>query len=335
MKTFLACVTTVVLLMVLTEAGFAKPVPGFQYRTPKSEKELRFWLENMVWHHGFSRDEIRAATGLSKARIDEALRRYDIRAETRPAPARRSRLRILPWPGGRELTNWGGEVERSRQRETKATVFAPWDRTSYAVLDLPEAIWSNLGLVYLAHVDVPTIWTRRKINLDKLEWNRRPDGGLDLVRKLPNGIAYKAVLLPFRRSVRMKLTLINGTESTLSKLRVQNCVMLKGLKGFQNEDRPRLAASGPYNARGTADGKRWIVTAWVPEANIWGNPRNPCFHSDPKFQDCPPGESRSVYGWLSFYEGDDIKGEFRRIDKTGWRSDRWQEKPGRGADSAK
>jgi len=42
-------------------------------------------------------------------------------------------------------------------------------------------------------------------------------------------------------------------------------------------------------------------------------------HSDPQFPDVPPGETRRLKGWLSFYEGDDIDAELRRIDQTGWR----------------
>ena len=44
------------------------------------------------------------------------------------------------------------------------------------VVDVPEAIWSNLGLTYLAHTHVPTIWTQQKLDLLRLEWNRRADG---------------------------------------------------------------------------------------------------------------------------------------------------------------
>jgi hypothetical protein len=45
----------------------------------------------------------------------------------------------------------------------------------------------------------------------------------------------------------------------------------------------------------------------------------PCLHSDPKFPDCAPGETKRVRGWLSFYEGSNLEGELKRIDTTGWR----------------
>jgi hypothetical protein len=44
----------------------------------------------------------------------------------------------------------------------------------------------------------------------------------------------------------------------------------------------------------------------------------PCLHSDPQIPDCPPGETRRVRGWLSFYEGSDVQAEFNRIEALGW-----------------
>ena len=33
-------------------------------RKPKNDADLRFWLENMLWHHRFSVDEVTAARKL-------------------------------------------------------------------------------------------------------------------------------------------------------------------------------------------------------------------------------------------------------------------------------
>ncbi len=303
--------------LAASSAAGTDAVPGFESRKPGSEPELRYWLQNMVWEHGFSLEEIRAATGLAGAEITAALRRFDIRPETKPPRTRDARLRLVPWPGGRAVSNWGGTVEPSRQRETKASVFAPWDEMSYVVLDVPEAIFSSLGIQYLAHLDVPTIWTRKGVVLEKLEWNRRDDG-LDISRRLPNGVAYSARMIAGMDAILMKLVLTNDAGASLSDLRIQNCVFLKGMRGMENEANPRVVSRAPYTAYGTAAGLRWVIVAWTPCDRIWNNPKNPCFHSDPKFPDCPAGESRSVYGRLSFYEGADIQGELDRIEKTGW-----------------
>ena len=32
------------------------------FRKPKDDADLRYWLENMVWHHNFTPAEIRLAT---------------------------------------------------------------------------------------------------------------------------------------------------------------------------------------------------------------------------------------------------------------------------------
>jgi hypothetical protein len=119
----------------------------------------------------------------------------------------------------------------------------------------------------------------------------------------------------------MEMWLTNGTPDPLSDLRVQMCVMLKGAAGFNQQTNDNKVLSNPYVACRDPSGKRWIITAWEPCHRPWANPPCPCLHSDPRFPDCPPGETRRLRGWLSFYEGDDIQAEFRRIDATGWRTD--------------
>jgi hypothetical protein len=116
--------------------------------------------------------------------------------------------------------------------------------------------------------------------------------------------------------------LTNGTKEPLTDLRVQNCVMLKGAAGFEPQNNDNKVFSGPYAACRSTDGKRWVITAWDPLHRAWANPKCPCLHSDPKFPDCTPGETKRLKGWLSFYEGKDIEAEFRRIEATGWRKDK-------------
>jgi hypothetical protein len=117
----------------------------------------------------------------------------------------------------------------------------------------------------------------------------------------------------------MEMWLTNGTKEMLSDLRVQVCVLLKGAKGFEQQDNKNKVFSGPYVACHDRDGKRWIITAWQPLHRGWANPPCPCLHSDPKFPDCPPGETKRVQGRLWFYEGTEIEKEIRRLDQSGWR----------------
>jgi hypothetical protein len=290
------------------------------FRKPKDDADLRYWLENMVWHHQFSEAEITAATGLSKGEIAAALKKFNISAATKPKRPADAPLLVLPYPGGRHPRIGFLEGAIDPQRETKVSVFTPWDDTSYVVVDVPEAIFTNLGLTYLAHTHIPTIWEKQKIELEKLEWNRRPDGTLDIERKLPNGIVFGTKIVPKKTEVRMELWLKNGTKEKLTNMRVQICVLLKGAKGFEAQSNTNKAFAPPYAACKSQDGKRWVIMAWVPHQKSWGNEKCPCLHSDPVIPDCAPGEKQTLRGWLSFYEGNDIHAEFQRIDKTGWQN---------------
>src|SRR5437867_1631736 len=187
----------------------ADPLP--EARPPKDDADLHFWLENMVRYYHYSTTEIASATGLSENEIKAALKRFDIHADM---PQRRAGapLIVLPYPGGRHPRIGFLEGAVNPQRETKISVFTPWDPASYVVVDVPEAIWSNLGLTYLAHTHVPTIWTKQNITLPKLEWNRPADGTLDIERVLPNNIAFGARIVPSAEAVRMELWLRNGTK---------------------------------------------------------------------------------------------------------------------------
>ena len=289
------------------------------FRRPGSDKELRYWLENMVWFHRFTNEEIRAATGLTNEEVVAALKKFDIRPDNQPTRDEDGSLLVLPYPGGRHPRIGFLEGAINPQRDTKFSVFTPWDKDSYVVVDLPEAIWSNLGLTYLAHTHIDTIWAKQGIVLEQLEWNRYPDGRLDVERKLPNGIAFGAKVKPTKKAVQMEMWLKNGTNQKLTDLRLQICVMPKMAAGFEQQTNDNKVLTNPYVACRSNDGKRWIITAWEGCHRPWGNAKCPCFHSDPKFPDLEPGETKRLRGWLSFYEGTDIETEFKRIEESGWR----------------
>jgi hypothetical protein len=64
-------------------------------------------------------------------------------------------IATLPWGRHPRIGLLEGALDP--RRGTKASIFLPWDPTSYLVVDLPEAIFSNLGLIFLAHTHVPTV----------------------------------------------------------------------------------------------------------------------------------------------------------------------------------
>jgi hypothetical protein len=289
-----------------------------EYRPPTDDTDLRRWLENMVVHHRFTAAEVSAATGLTLRETAEALRRFELADRPRPAvPPPGAPLRVLPYPGGRHPRLGFFEGAVAPQRETKVSVFLPWPEAGYAVVDVPEAIFSNLGLTYLAHTHIPTVWDRDGVVLPRQEWVVHPDGRLTSDRVLPNGIAFGSVVVPGSEGVRFELWLRNGSPERLTGLRVQNCVMLARAAGFEAQTLANKRLAAPLAAVGSADGRRWIITRWERCGRSWGNDLVPCIHSDPVFPDCDPGKTERLRGWLSFYEGDRIDDELARIAALG------------------
>jgi len=281
-------------------------------RRPRGEADLRFWLENMVVHHGYSKKEVAAATGLPAADIEAALQRFQFPAA--PPPRNPSGpLKVLPYPGGRHprLGFFDGAVDP--QRDTKLSVFAPWDGGGHVVVDVPEAIWSNLGLTYLAHTHIDTIWSTQGIRLEPLEWSRRADGSLASERRLPNGIVSGVRATPHPGHVAFRWWLRNGSDQPLTGLRAQVCAMLGRATGFSAPSDANTLLDPPFAAARDEAGRRWVITAWDALDRAWQNPPVPCLHSDPALADCPPGETREARGWLWFFEGGDLPAELARL----------------------
>jgi hypothetical protein len=297
----------VLALVFALECGAAEP--PVNARRPQTDSDLRFWLENMIAHHRFTTEEVSLATGLSNDEVLDAQKRFGITNDSRKG------VRMLPYPGGRHPRIGFLEGAVNPQRETKISVFTPWDQNSYVVVDVPEAIWSQHGLLYLAHTHVPTIWTKQNIVLPPLEWTRDTNGELSIERRLPSNVVFGAHAAPLTNGVRMELWLKNGSDATLRDLRVQNCVMLKAAEGFNQQTNANKIFQPPLVACGSPDKQRWIITAWTPNHRAWANAPVPCLHSDPKFPDCAPGETQRLRGWLWFYEGAAISNELQRLSK--------------------
>lgn len=319
-----------ILLPLGGDAAGSEAQPPGTPREITGEADLRFWWENMVVHHRFSEEEVRQATGLRPEEIQAARKRFEGLSTLLDPSGDRDELLVLPYPGGRHPRIGFLEGAIDPQRETKVSVFLPWEAAGYVVADIPEAIWWNppggLGetpapreLLYLAHTHVPTHWTKRGRTLVPREWVRQEDGSLESERELPNGIRFGTRVSVVGNHVEMKQWLTNGTSETLTGLRVQNCVMLKGAPGFNQLTVENKVFRSPYSACRDSEKSRWVITAWDPCERTWGNERCPCLHSDPRFPDCPPGETVRLRGWLSFYQGTELEKEFERIEATGWR----------------
>ncbi|MFM7412401.1 MAG: polysaccharide deacetylase family protein [Planctomycetota bacterium] len=289
-------------------------------RPPASAEELSYWVSSMG-DHGYSRGHMVAALDLPADQIDAELQRQS-RHSGHVAESASGTIRVLPYPGGRHPRRGFLDGAIRPQRETKLSVFAPWQDGGYAVIDVPEAIWirreDQRQLLYLAHTHIDTIWSQRNQELPALEWDRSRPGEYRVRRELPNHVAFGAKARFDERSLKIELFVENRSSETLRGLDVQNCVMLHGCPDFDSVAPDRLVASCPMIACGNASKTRWVISGWRGCTRTWGNPLCPCIHADPTFPDCEPGQTQRLLGWLSFYEGTDIETELRRIEPLEW-----------------
>ena len=289
------------------------------------ESDAAQWLENMIIWHGFSPSEISAATGLSNQEVRQTVKQNGLTFNARHTQRKMSSIKILPYPGGRHPRTGFLDGAIRPQRETKLSVFLPWNPQHYVVLDIPEAIRrdneSRNGLLYLAHSHVDTMWTKRGIALPYLEWQPIPRG-FECERTLPNNVTFGTRVevdganekTVFEQSIRMEMWLTNHSQELLSNLVVQNCQLLKMAPEFSAADPDTRVVRPPFIAVRSSAGDHWTVMAWTPNKRAWANPPCPCIHSDPQFPDCLPGETKRLHGWFSFFKGSDIESELNRIE---------------------
>ncbi|MEP7362047.1 MAG: polysaccharide deacetylase family protein [Acidobacteriota bacterium] len=255
-----------------------------------TQADLKYWLPNMIHDHRYSVDEAAAVAGLPKERIAEEIASLPLPVKTPQARA---------YPGGRPLRVKFREGAIDPMRGTKVSVFLPWDPASYAVVDLPEAIFSNLGLLFLAHTHVPTIWNDRNVVIENTDWIVT-EGGLRSEWKLPNGVSFGASVQAVEERIEMELWLRNGTPEPLTKLRTQICILLKEAAGFNELTNDNKTYGKELVRARDSRGQRSIMTQWEHCGRTWGNTQCPCKHSDPVLPDCPTGETVRVRGKLWF-----------------------------------
>jgi peptidoglycan/xylan/chitin deacetylase (PgdA/CDA1 family) len=284
----------------------ADPMLKVRYRTPKdgrivlpvevagTQADRRYWLGNMIGAHRYSTAEAAQVIGWTDQQVAAAAGDLD------RTPVKG--LQIRPYPGGRPLRIGFRDGAIDPLRGTKASVFLPWSPEQYVVIDLPEAIFSNLGLLFLAHTHIPTIWNDQNRIIDNVDWERT-QGGLRSKWRLPNGVEFGAVVTTDADQVRMELWLRNGTQQPLSKLRTQICVLLKGAPDFNDQTADNKVMGKTIAAVKSRAGDRWILTEWEDCGRTWGNTLCPCLHSDPVLPDCAPGETVRVGGRLWFSQG--------------------------------
>lgn len=291
----------------------AKGMPAERYPLPKdgtlalppemeaTRADLRYWLENMLVHHGYSFEEVAQVTGWDVKTVQQIVQAVNFGHEVLE-PASKPGLKLLPYPGGRHPRLGYLEGEIGPQRGTKASIFAPWEGGGYAVLDVPEAIWQGNDLIYLAHTHIPTIWDKQNVKIDNIDWTRT-EQGLSFERTLPNNVSFGVMLSAGETTVDIELWIKNGTDAAMQDLRAQVCLMLKGLTGFEAQTNENKTFADPVTTVGNTDGTRWVLIAFDPVDRCWGNAKCPCAHVDPQFPDAAPGERQVARGRIWFYEG--------------------------------
>jgi len=275
-----------------------------------TRKDLDFWLTNMLFDHQFTKDEMLLATGFNEMELDETLSTL-VRPES--GSNRKDILKVKPYPGVRHPRINFKDGMLSPMRGTKVSIFLPWDQEEYVVLDLPEALFTQLGLTFLGHKHIPTIFDYQKIVIQNSDWLISDDGSFHNTWSLPNEMIIGADIYPGVNEVDMTLWLQNNSDIALSELQSQVCIMLKMATNFNALNNDNKIFDSPVSAVRSGDGVQWIITAWNGGNHAWGNEDCPCVHSDPRLPDCKPGETVSVTGKIRFYEGMDIENKIKSI----------------------
>jgi peptidoglycan/xylan/chitin deacetylase (PgdA/CDA1 family) len=285
-------------------------------RKPADEASLTSWLMNMR-RHEFTPAEMATALDLSPEELVAESRNVGFPLSAKSVHPQSDVVQVLPYPGGRHPRTGFRDGALRPRRETKVSVFAPWAGGGYAVVDAPEAVWHDTptgpGLLFLAHTHIPTVWDADGVTLEPVEWAVNSDGSMRSERRFPNRVVTRTHVVPGKDGVRMRFEIHNGGGEPLTGLRVQMCAMLARLTGFDALTNENKLFEPPFSAAHDGTKSRWIIHAWEPCQRAWGNAPCPCLHSDPQVPDCPPGESRQVAGWVSFYEGTDIADELTRL----------------------
>ncbi|MCZ6672506.1 MAG: polysaccharide deacetylase family protein [Verrucomicrobia bacterium] len=294
----------------------ADPLTGYRWSekkaintlTPEQEatrENLEYWVDNMRRFHDFSWEEVSQVTGYSVDEIKKMAEGF-----TKPIKPKDEVLTILPYPGGRHPRIGFLEGMINPMRGTKLSIFLPWDKSQYAILDLPEALFCQLGVTFLGHTHVPTIWDNKKVSIENSDWSVTDNGVYENSWNLPNGMNIGVSVTPLRDSVEMELVVHNGSDVDMEFINGQVCVMLKGAKEFDLQTKDNKVLTDTVAAVHSKNKDRWILTQWDQLRRTWGNDNCPCVHFDPILNPCKKGETVSVKGRIWFHEGEELPPEF-------------------------
>ncbi|NUM52078.1 MAG: polysaccharide deacetylase family protein [Candidatus Hydrogenedentes bacterium] len=276
-----------------------------------------FWF-NVMKAHNYTEEELASVFGWPVKTLQARAPKFADVPPAWPPAGKKPRIVVLPYPGGRHPRIGFLDGAVSPLRGSKVSIFAPWqdgDREStgarapgprtdpnYVVLDIPEAIFSNLGLTFLAHTHVQSMWDKQHQPIENNDWELLPNGDLENEWTLPNNIKFGARVMPKEDAVDLELWLENGSGQPLTGLRTQICAMLKGMPGFNAQTKDNKRFDGSVASTRMDSGEREILIAFDRCGRVWGNEKCPCMHSDPVLPDAAPGQRVSVKGRLWFLD---------------------------------
>ena len=117
-----------------------------------TRSDLGFWLGNMISHHGYSLEEVAQTCGYSIDQLKSKITELGLSLSPAAGPVLGEPLKVLPYPGGGRHPRIGNLAHGVNPvRGTKVSIFCPWQDGGYVVVDLPEGVECNLGLLFLAH----------------------------------------------------------------------------------------------------------------------------------------------------------------------------------------
>jgi len=218
-----------------------------------------------------------------------------------------------------------------------AWISPPWASHDYVWYDFPEAIFTDMGLLFLSHVNppFPVVFP----GPPRVDW-KEVENGIAYQRTLPNGIGFGGSLVKGEEEgiVSVELHLDNGSDTDLDDITMQTCIFLRAAKEFSEytadnkfvhipkrgwvpfpeaqkiggeEGRFRIgwrsgpkSADLPFMATVSRDAERLVAVTWLEDTySLVTNPGHPCMHADPALPRVPSGDSASIRGEVIFFEG--------------------------------
>jgi len=237
---------------------------------------------------------------------------------------------------GTGIRIYPGQWRPEYPAEHIAWVCPPWTGDGYVWLDFPEAVFCAGELLFLSHLSAA--FKQAYPLVPHVPW---PDtaGGIAFSRTLPNGVGFSGALTrKDAGTVAMELHLVNGSDRTLTDVRLQTCAYLRAIKEFAdytNENKlvhvvdagwtplaqamelqeergsyrigwraGRQAADLPVMVTLSNQAERLVAMTWGQcTYSLVGNPNHPCMHADPYCEDLAPGTCATIHGELIFFQG--------------------------------